>query len=207
MSKYDWGGFYDKNDEYCFKQNAYFEILKALNKRFTACLDLGCGKGRHLAMLSSISDEVYGLDIIEYDSKNYKEFIVEDARTYNYGEINFDFIFSNGLLHHFSKNEVFDIINEISKCVKHNSVFIFNLHSKEDYKFGKGVNITTDEFVFHEGKEKGQLHSFWEQEEIIQMINKCNFKMIKMLHKSQNGYACWYCLASRNQPPLLINEN
>ena len=105
-------------------------------------LDLGCGNGINLDILTKWSNHVYALDYsneaIQLVNKNYKiDAAVVDMRNgLPYQNNEMDIIVSDLSLHYFSKEETNRIINEIIRVLKKQGILLARLNSMKDKKHG-----------------------------------------------------------------------
>lgn len=54
-------------------------------------------------------------------------------------------------------------------------LFLANFHSKRSGKYGKGVEVEEDTFKQENGAEKGVLHHFVDEDELLKLLE--NFKI------------------------------
>lgn len=91
----------------------------ALPQKGDMILDIGCGAGSHMAMFSSISDRVYGIDIspkmIKYANK-YGYALIGDIRKLPFPQDTFDYVFSRVAINYISDWP--KAISEMSRVIK-----------------------------------------------------------------------------------------
>ncbi|MBU3004271.1 methyltransferase domain-containing protein [Paraglaciecola arctica] len=187
--EYDWQSFYQLNSDYQTHQKEYESLLSTLDKFYNHSIDIGCGKGRHLSLLSKYSKIIDGYDLVDYDT-SVNHFYKGDIR-HSFPELStYDLVFSNGLFHHFEKKTANDLIVRMIDSVQDGTTIIFNLHSKKDSKFRQGLKISKDSYLCESGNESGQIHCFWGKNEIIQSFK--NLKIQYLFESGKEGYKCWY---------------
>ena len=109
------------------------EVLLTLNKRFKDVLDIGCGAGRNLPILSKITDKIYGVDIspkmlhlsehiCKKNNLNY-ELKIGDIYNLPFEDGYFDCAFINMVMHHISNPS--RGIGEIKRCLANGGKLIF----------------------------------------------------------------------------------
>lgn len=191
---YMWGEFYSTYETYTRPQNEYENILFSINRRFERAIDIGCGRGRHIKMLRDYSRRVDGFDLVDY-GVDVDNFYAGDVTTFALDIEPYDLVFSNGLLHHFEKHIASRLLGHLCSAISEGSILIFNIHSKFDYKYKKGNLVSEDSYLCTEGREKGQIHCFWDEDELRKKL--CSVSILKMFASGINGYSSWYVVAQK----------
>ena len=108
---------FQKTKHLCSNRSLLFNILQARPKKI---LEVGTGTGQLALFLSHFIHIVVAIDndkeLIERCNKFYKrqnlEFQIGDAFDLQFKKNEFDVVFSQGLLEHFSDKEIYSIINQ-----------------------------------------------------------------------------------------------
>ncbi|MDH5461793.1 MAG: class I SAM-dependent methyltransferase [Candidatus Bathyarchaeota archaeon] len=161
------------------------ETLHAFNShKFRDVLDLGCGVGRHCVYLAENGFEVVGLDVSVSALRTAKEWIrKKKLANVNFlrgsmtdlplGDNCFDAVICVSVLHHAIKGQILRAVDEIHRVLRGNGLFLTNLVSVEDYRYGKGKEVEADTFTVLEDFEDSrfeELHHFFTREEVLQLL-------------------------------------
>ena len=161
------------------------ETLHAFkNHKFRDVLDLGCGVGRHCVHLAENGFEVVGLDVSVSALRTAKEWIREKKVTnvnllrgsmtdLPLGDNCFDVVISVSVVRHAMKDHIKKATDEIHRVLRENGLFLTNLVSVEDYRYGKGKEVEADTFTVLEDFEDSrfeELHHFFTREEVLQLL-------------------------------------
>jgi ubiquinone/menaquinone biosynthesis C-methylase UbiE len=144
-------------------------------------LDLGCGNGRHAIVLAKNGFEVFGLDFsenaINLAKQNAKQnnvsigFTVGDALDLPYKDAFFDLINDDGCLHHISRDNQAEYIENVARVLRENGIMrikVFsdnsqNLDRDNQWAYSKSSGLT---YFFIEEEVR---NLFSEQFEIIDL--------------------------------------
>ena len=155
-------------------------------------LDIGCGTGRTILTISSISKKVIGIDndedAVQRGKENIKdlkntEIFLEDAEKTHFGDNAFDIIFIGLTFVNFGETK-FKILNEINRILKDNGKLIFSVYNEnaleerlkiykrddKDLKIEKNGKV-----IFSFGQET--ISEQFSEEEITQILNESGFKI------------------------------
>jgi len=161
------------------------ETLHAFKShKFRDVLDLGCGVGRHCVYLAENGFEVVGLDVSVSALRTAKEWIRKKKLTnvnllrgsitdIPLGDCRFDAVISVSVLHHAIKGQILRAVDEIHRVLWGNGLFLTNLVSVEDPRYGKDEEVEADTFMVLEDFEDGrfeELHHFFTREKIVQLL-------------------------------------
>lgn len=152
--------------------------------KFRNALDLGCGLGRHCVYLAENGFNVVGLDVSGSALRTAKEWVQKEKLTnidfirgsmtdIPFGDCRFDAVIGVSIVHHAMKNQIIKAADEIHRILKKNGLFLTNLVSVEDYRYGKGEEVEADTFRVLEDFEEGrfeELHHFFTREEVLQLL-------------------------------------
>jgi ubiquinone/menaquinone biosynthesis C-methylase UbiE len=161
-------------------------IITFKRHKIKRLLDLGCGAGRHCIYLAKENFYVVGIDISESALKianawAHRERLADVAfirgTMTNMPFINgwFDAVISISVVHHALKSHIIKAIDEIYRILKKNGLFLTNLVSVKDHRYGKGEKIETRTFrVLENFEEKSflELHHFFTKAEVSRLLAK-----------------------------------
>jgi ubiquinone/menaquinone biosynthesis C-methylase UbiE len=173
-------------------------LFKDCNVR--SVLDLGCGAGRHCVFLAKEDFNVVGIDFSKSSLKMAKKWVrKEKLRNIDLvcGTMThlpfianfFDAVISVSVIHHAIKSEITNAVREIHRVLRKKGLFLANLASVEDHRFGRGEKVEEgtfrikEEFEEHEFEE---LHHFFTKEEaskLLEDFTKIKVKPIKRHHR------------------------
>lgn len=134
-------------------------------------LDLGCGKGRHVVLMSEMDIQSYGCDISQsglqfsknwLDSKNLEAELKQasiDKLPYEDGF--FDFVICHGVLDHCLDKPRKDSVKEVLRVLKPGGYYFFSVISEHDSAFGQGKKVEEDTWIIEEGFEKNIPQAFF----------------------------------------------
>ena len=163
-------------------------------------LDLGCGAGRHCVFLAKEGFNVVGVDF----SKSALEMTKEWVRKGKIGNVDlvcgamahlpftgnfFDAVISVSVIHHAIKREITNAVREIHRVLRRKGLFVANLASVEDHRFGKGEKVEEGTFRIKEEFEEHafeELHHFFTKEETSKLLadfTNVEIKTINHHHK------------------------
>jgi ubiquinone/menaquinone biosynthesis C-methylase UbiE len=147
-------------------------------------LDLGCGTGRNLTYLARRGFEVVGFDA----SKSALRLaglwarklrlgnlpLIEGTMTsLPFNEDGFDAVISISVIHHAIKQDIFKTIFEVYRVLRKDGLFLANLASVKDPRFGKGERLGDNTFRISEAFEDErfqELHHFSTKDEVSSML-------------------------------------
>lgn len=141
-------------------------------------LDLGCGYGRNLVVLTKRGFNVSGVDISEKAITLCREYLeslqltsqnIYRADAYNLKEIfennTFDMIISTALFLHLSNPDI--VVEEIWQILKKNGYALIELHSTEDPSATLGKQIGPKTYI-----QRGILFRVYDFHDIIKLFSK-----------------------------------
>jgi ubiquinone/menaquinone biosynthesis C-methylase UbiE len=92
-----------------------------------------------------------------------------------FGGCSFDAVVSVSVIHHALKNDIIKTIDEIHRVLRRNGLFLANLASVKDYRYGKGEQVENGTFRLLENfKEKRfkELHHFFTKREASKLLSR-----------------------------------
>ncbi|MDH5754631.1 MAG: class I SAM-dependent methyltransferase [Candidatus Bathyarchaeota archaeon] len=171
-------------------------------------LDLGCGAGRHCVYLAKNNFDVVGVDISmtalkmanEWRKKEkLKNITLIRATMTNlpFSDSCFDAVISVSVIHHAIKKDIVKTINEIYRALKRNGVFLTNLVSVKDPRYGTGQKVENNTFRILEAFEEKrfeELHHFFTKREISKLLAPFAKAKVELL-KDRPNY--WKIMATK----------
>lgn len=147
-------------------------------------LDLGCGAGRHAIYLASQGFSVIALDISRNALKIVKKWarkeklakvaLVRASMTrLPFRDISLDAVISVSTIHHGLKSDMTKTINETYRILKEKGLFLANLASDKDPRYGEGKQVEDGTFRIledFEGTKFEETHHFSTEEETLGML-------------------------------------
>jgi len=155
-------------------------------KRFKVkrVLDLGCGTGRNCVYLAKIGFDVVGVDVSKSAlriakawarEENLKNVTFAQASMTDvpFGDCYLDAVISISVLHHAIKRDIEKAVDEIHRVIKRNGVFLANLASVKDPRYGTGEKVEASTFRISEAFEEKrfeELHHFFTRQEASKLL-------------------------------------
>jgi len=161
------------------------EALPAFKRyKIKSVLDLGCGVGRHCVYLAKNYFDVVGVDISttalriadEWRKEENLDNVLLTRATMThlqFSDSRFDAVVSVSVIHHALKKDIVKTIDEIYRVLKKNGVFLTNLASVKDPRYGKGQKVENNTFRILEAFEEKrfeELHHFSTKREISKIL-------------------------------------
>jgi ubiquinone/menaquinone biosynthesis C-methylase UbiE len=177
---------------------SFVAFLKKKNKK-AHVLDLGFGAGRNLIYMASQSFTAHGLEISDtginftkerLKKRNLKAYIAKgDMHSLPYINSCFDAVVCLFTIYHQKLKGIQKTIFEIHRVLRKGGILLTNFHSKRSSMYGKGVKAEKDTFIRQNGAEKGVVHHFTDEEEIMKLLKDFKNVGIELREqKSANGY-------------------
>jgi ubiquinone/menaquinone biosynthesis C-methylase UbiE len=142
-----------------------------------SAVDLGCGTGRHIKMLSDVEvSNIFGTDNsinalkICRDLYNFP-FILCDNLNLPFNEYSFDIVVSWGSLHYCEKNFLQKQIDEIYRIMKKGGRLFGTLRSERDTYLKKGKQSGNDIWITDLKDIKNSTVSFYSEKELMSAFN------------------------------------
>ena len=163
-----------------------FKLYKMKNM-----LDFGCGVGRNSIYLAKENFEVVGVDIslaaLKIANKWSKKerlkniaFVQATMTNLPLSDSSLDAVISVSVIHHAVKKDITKTINEVYRVLRKNGLFLANLTSVKDSRYGTGQKIESNTFLIREAFEQKrfkEIHHFSTRREISKMFK--HFSQIK----------------------------
>jgi len=147
-------------------------------------LDLGCGAGRHCAYLAKNGFDVVGVDVSTSALKLAKKWALEEnlkdvtftqATMTNipFSDCQFDAVISISVIHHAVKRDIIKTIEEIYRILTKKGLFLANLTSVKDPRYGEGEKVEAGTFRTLEAFEEKrfeELHHYFTKQEVSELL-------------------------------------
>lgn len=147
-------------------------------------LDLGCGAGRNSIYLGKEGFDVIGIDISRTALKKAKVWskiegipnitvLCASMTNLPFVRQTFHAIISVSVIHHASEKDIKKAIENIFTVLKDNGLFLANLLSIEDCRYGSGEKLENGTFrILEKFKERQfqEAHHFFSQREILTLL-------------------------------------
>jgi SAM-dependent methyltransferase len=153
-----------------------------------AGLDLGCGKGRHVLLMSELGIRAYGLDVSDVAVAFARDWLAARGLTaqvqagsmtrlpYEAGSM--DFALCHGVLDH-ALAEVRSAANaEIERVLKPGGLYFVSVISERDSAFGKGRKVEADTWLVDDGFEAGIPQAFFDRARIDREFGRFKLESI-----------------------------
>lgn len=163
--------------------------------RIKHVLDLGCGAGRHCVYLAKNNFDVVGVDVsgsalrlakkwaLEENLKNVT-FTQASMTNIPFSDCHFDAVVSISVIHHALKRDIIKTINEIYRILKRNGLFLTNLTSVKDPRYGAGEKVEASTFktleAFEEKRFK-ELHHYFTKQQVYKLLARFSKAEIELL--------------------------
>lgn len=140
--------------------------------RSLKAVDLGCGSGRHLKLLSESGiSTVIGIDnsfnALRICRDNYNSCLLQsDNRNIPLQNNSADIVIAWGSLHYNHKKELPPMIDEIYRIMRPEGVFLATLRSDNDTVMKKGVHIENNVWQTDLNDIEGSIVSFYSEKEL-----------------------------------------
>lgn len=163
--------------------------------RVERVLDLGCGAGRHTIHLSKCNFEVVGVDASRSALRLTKKwarreklqdvtFLQATMEDMPFSNGEFDAVISVSVIHHALKKNIDETINEIYRILKRNGLFLANLASVNDPRYGDGVKVEPRTFrtlEAYEQKRFEELHHYFTEDEVVKLLARFSKTTVELM--------------------------
>ncbi len=163
--------------------------------KFNHMLDLGCGAGRHCIYLAKNGFNVIGVDISKSAlelakdwGKNEKlanvSFMRATMTDLPFRKRQFNAVISVSVIHHAMMKNIIKTVDEIYRVLEKNGLFLANLTSVEDYRYGGGQKVEGGTFRIldhFEEESVEELHHFFTKQEVSKLLARFTEAEVKPL--------------------------
>jgi ubiquinone/menaquinone biosynthesis C-methylase UbiE len=178
------------------------EALPTLKRsKVKSVLDLGCGTARHCVYLAKKGFDVVGVDVSRSALRIANEWVRKEQLTnaafiqgtmtnIPFSDFHFDAVVSVSVMHHALKEDIVKSLNEVYRVLKKNGLFLANLASVNDPRYGAGEKVEDGTFRILEAFEERrfeELHHFFTEEEASEAVT-CFAKAIVEPLKGKPNY-------------------
>ena len=205
-----WESIFKKSGKVFYKSHEDMsKVIKLMKKDgVKKVLDLGCGSGRHVVLLSKEGFDVYGLDNAESGLKQCKKWLkklklkakLKNSSCYKkfpFKNNFFDAIISTQVIHHAKLKDILFCIKEIERVLKPKGlVFVTVTRNKMKGRASKVKLIEPRTYVMLDGLEKGIPHYIYTKELLKKYFS--NFKILDLYIDKQDHY----CVLGKLSKPL-----
>jgi len=176
-----------------------------------ALLDLGCGVGRNSIYLGKEGFDVIGVDISRSALKKTKLWskvegipnvtVLRASMTHlPFVKQAFHAVISVSVIHHALKKDIEKAIEEIRTVLKDNGLFLANLLSIKDCRYGSGEKLENGTFRVLENFEEKQfqeVHHFFSQREVLTLLVRSKRISIEPIQsgKKERPHIYWKVIA------------
>jgi len=183
MKKNDWNDHYNKKKSILSypDENLVRLISNKINRsesiKELAAIDIGCGSGRHIALLKESGiGIVYGSDysmnaLKLCQSLNLKDLINCENGRMAFKDNTFDITVAWGALHYSSKDETLSMINEIRRIMKKGGELFATLRRDNDTYLKTGIDLGNNTWKTGLDDISGTVVSFFNESEINRLFN------------------------------------
>ena len=184
------------------RQPAVVSSVSAFKRRkIKHVLDLGCGAGRNSIYLAKRGLEIVGIDAsasalrlagrwANQEKLFNVEFLEATMTDIPFGNSQFDAVISISVIHHALKKDIVETTNEVHRVLKKRGIFLANLTSVDDPRYGAGEIVEPGTFKTLEAYEKNrfwELHHFFTKSEAVELLT-CFSKATVTRLKSRPNY-------------------
>lgn len=177
------------------------EAIPAFRRcKFHRVLDLGCGTGRHAIYLAKCNFKVVGVDVSESALRLAKkwarreklddiDFLQAAMRDMPFGNSQFDAVISVSVIHHALRKDIDETVNEIHRILRKNGVFLANLASVSDPRYGVGVMMEPSTFRTSEAYEQKrfeELHHYFAENEVAELLARFSKATVEPMRDRPN---------------------
>ncbi|WP_086314179.1 hypothetical protein A5821_001772 [Enterococcus sp. 7F3_DIV0205] len=199
----DWNTlFYDKKNIEMMPEPEVIKFVELLKKEFPKeqerkVWDLGCGAGRHSLVLGQMNCTVFISDNSSNAIELTKKKLDENKITYtdrlismeNYPWNQKEFlhgVFSWNVLQHNTVKKITEAVNCIYESLVPNGYFLGSIKSTKADLYGKGEEIEKNTFILNEGKEKGIIHHYFDEEGIKKLFPTDKWEIVVLAEQVVN---------------------
>ena len=195
-----WESIFKKSGKVFYKPHEDMDkVIKLMKKEgVKRVLDLGCGSGRHVVLLSKNGFNVYGMDNAESGLKQCRKWLKElklKAKLKNsscykrfpFKDDFFDAVLSVQVIHHAKLKDINLCIKEMERVLKPNGlVFVTVTRNKMKGRASKVKVIEPRTYVMLDGPEKGVPHYIYTKALLKKYFS--NFKILDLYTDRHNHY-------------------
>ena len=208
----------EKNNEYWkIPDSDFITFIEELPQRELDVLDYGCGIGRHSIYLAKQGYEVTAIDIsnnaiqylLEWSNKekvNISTYI-GDLYLKELSNKKYDLIVSINVLYHGRRNTIKIIICEIHERLKKNGLFYLTFLTRNDDKYGVGIEIEPHTYHCDTSIHEGDIHYFADESDLKDLFKSFEILSIKKVeykwtYKGKNRFSSFWKMCCKPYNPV-----
>ena len=168
--------------------------------KIKSVLDLGCGAGRNSVYLAKKGFDVVGVDVsksaLTLANKWAKKEKLANA-TFTLGtminipfdDCHLDAVVSISVIHHGVKEDIIRTIAEVHRILKKEGVFLANIASVKDPRYGEGEKVEENTYSILEAFEEKrfeELHHFFTKKEAGEILTCFSHATVEILDEKPN---------------------
>ncbi|MDP6184259.1 MAG: class I SAM-dependent methyltransferase [Gammaproteobacteria bacterium] len=156
--------------------------------------DLGCGIGRHTALLARSGCQVYATDLSSSGarmtenrlrSEGLKAMVcVADMVAAPLASGRFDAVLAFNVIYHGTRRDVVSSVAEISRVLRSRGLALITFQSTRSSKFGSGRPVDKNTFVAVGGHEDGIPHFFADGNDVRDLVG-ADFSILELRHDEE----------------------
>ena len=177
------------------------------NKQNLSAVDIGCGSGRHLSLLSDFGiDKIIGLDYsmpsLQLSKKHPHSLLINcDSEKLPFGDMKIDLALCWGSLHYSDKISFGMKMSEIFRILKKDGFLLGTLRSNRDTYMRIGKEVSDNVWVTDLDDIKGSVVSFYDEKELCDALNRFSSFEYGIMERTPLGskkiISHWYFLAKK----------
>lgn len=143
---------------------------------FRTVYDLGCGAGRHMAFLQTVTFQVIGSDVAPnglaacanmlHQAGLPARLVQSDMTAAPFADASFDTGIAINVLNHNPRALLQQAIDEVHRILIPGGEFYLTVLNTWDWRYGSGEEVEPDSFILAEGPETGILHHFFDEADL-----------------------------------------
>lgn len=177
------------------------------NKQNLSAVDIGCGSGRHLSLLSDFGiEKIIGLDYsmpsLQISKKHPHSLLLNcDSEKLPFGDMKIDLALCWGSLHYSDKISFGMKMSEIFRILKKDGFLMGTLRSNRDTYMRIGKEVSDNVWVTDLDDIKGSVVSFYNERELCDALNRFSSFEYGIMERTPLGskkiISHWYFLAKK----------
>jgi len=177
------------------------------NKQNLSAVDIGCGSGRHLSLLSDFGiEKIIGLDYsmpsLHISKKHPHSLLINcDSEKLPFGDMKIDLALCWGSLHYSDKISFRMKMSEIFRILKKDGFLLGTLRSNRDTYMRIGKEVSDNVWVTDLDDIKGSVVSFYDERELCDALNRFSSFEYGLMERTPLGskkiISHWYFLAKK----------
>lgn len=210
ITKQKWNCHYKKDKSILlYPDEQLVRLLNKFNYKKDTAIDIGCGSGRHIKLLSEYNfNNIYGIDI-SYNSVQLCKNLYKTNGFIQASNINLpiksnciDVTIAWGSLHYCPSDETKTMIDEIYRILKDDGIVFGTLRSINDTYLKRGKKISKNTWQTTLNELDGAIVSFFSYEEVKQLLSNFSNVNIGLMERTsinniEQKISHWYFAATK----------